>query len=130
METTHRCKVCPEEALLDPRPECEGDEEELPLVLELADRGDKKPASLPLSLLLLAWQEPLERINKDGDEEAGRHRAGQVDAGHCVDLVDVCLEIVVIHPPIFCDIGGYLHILWAVVGAHSCTLLPFWLAEL
>ena len=57
----HRCVVAAEEALLDPRPEGEGDDEDLVGLLHVLEGGDQQLAAAQLLLALgpLVLSEPV-----------------------------------------------------------------------
>ena len=94
---SYRGKVRSEEALLNARPDGDGDNEQLVLVLQVSESGNQQLESGELLSLLssLVLPEPGQGVDKDGDDDSGGQRAGQVDAGDDVDLGDVSLEVVI-----------------------------------
>ena len=93
---SYRGKVSPEEALLNPGPDGDGDDQQLVLVLQVSEGRHQQldPGELLGVLGSLVLPEPGERIHEDGNDDGGGQGAGQVDAGDDVDLGDVGLEVV------------------------------------
>ena len=63
-----------------------------------------QPSQLLLVLLLVRDSKPVERVDEEGDENGGGDGAGQVNAGHDVDLADVGGEVAVGHVKLLLDL--------------------------
>ena len=97
MLSTYCSEFCAKETLLNARPDCDGDDEELLLADHLLEGGHQQPqpGQLLLVLLLVRDAKLCQWVDKECNQSSGCYGTSEEDAHDYVDLVGVDVKVAV-----------------------------------